>query len=393
MYLDKPMKNHTLMQTIARANRRAPGKAAGVIVDYVGVFQNLQKALAMYAATRGDDTPIHNKDGLVEDLEKALAAATTFCEEAGVDVDAIGLTDKLQRLKLISDAVEALIAPDERRREFLRRASAVVRAYKALLPDERAAPYLKRVATVHVLADAIRGKLGPVDISAITAKIEALLDAKVEGVAITAPIIEGDEAGGRVGLAGIDFEKLAKLFDQRPRTAVEKLRSSAEQMAREMAEENPSRVHLVEKLENLVDEYNAATIDAQRFFEALEKLIAEMGEEVRRAAREGLSQQELTIFDLLTKPEPKLTKQQEIDVKKVARELHARLTELVAAFQWRQRQQTRAEVLSTIRFTLNELPEEPYPETVWSAKVNSVWQFVYHHMPSGAAQSSSGPSA
>ncbi|MFO1213691.1 MAG: hypothetical protein U1E72_03670 [Burkholderiaceae bacterium] len=51
VYLDKPMKNHTLMQTIARANRRAPGKAAGVVVDYVGVFQNLQKALAIYAAT------------------------------------------------------------------------------------------------------------------------------------------------------------------------------------------------------------------------------------------------------------------------------------------------------------------------------------------------------
>jgi type I restriction enzyme R subunit len=388
MYLDKPMKNHTLMQTIARANRRAPGKAAGVIVDYVGVFQNLQKALAIYAATRGGDTPIHNKDGLIEVLEKALADAMTFCKEAGVDVDAIGLKDKLARLKLISDAVEALIAPDERRREFLRRASAVVRAYKALLPDEHAAPYLKRVAVVHVLAEAIRGKLGPVDISVITAKIEALLDAKVEGDAITAPIIEGDEAGGRVDLSGVNFEKLAKLFEQKPHTATEKLRSAAEQTAKEMAEENPTRVHLVEKLENMVDEYNAGTIDVQKFFEALKTLIAEMGEEVQRAAREGLSQQELTIFDLLTKPEPKLTKQQEIAVKKIARELHAKLLELVAGFEWRRRQQTRAEVLSTIRFKLDELPEEPYPETVWNAKVDSVWQFIFHQSPSGAAAQS-----
>ena len=75
IYLDKPMKNHTLMQTIARANRRAPGKTAGVIVDYVGVFQNLQKALAIYAAARAGDTPIHDKEGLVEELEKALAVA------------------------------------------------------------------------------------------------------------------------------------------------------------------------------------------------------------------------------------------------------------------------------------------------------------------------------
>ena len=57
MYLDKPMRNHTLMQTIARANRRAPGKSAGVIVDYVGVFQNLQKALAIYAARGARERP------------------------------------------------------------------------------------------------------------------------------------------------------------------------------------------------------------------------------------------------------------------------------------------------------------------------------------------------
>src|SRR5690606_8379775 len=108
---------------------------------------------------------------------------------------------------LIGQAVEALITPDERRRGFLRLTGAVVRAYKALLPDEKAAPFLKQVATLHVLAETIRGKLGPVDISAIADKIEALLDEKIEGVAITAPIIDGDDAQGRVDLSAIDFEK------------------------------------------------------------------------------------------------------------------------------------------------------------------------------------------
>src|SRR5665647_3240746 len=87
---------------------------------------------------------------------------------------------------------------------------------------------------------ATRGKLGPVDISAVSAKIEALLDEKIEGVAITAPIIEGDAAGGRVDLSAIDFEKLAKLFASRPRTAAEKLRSKAEAKAHDMAERNPT---------------------------------------------------------------------------------------------------------------------------------------------------------
>src|SRR3954452_5306304 len=166
------MKNHTLMQTIARANRRAPGKAAGVIVDYVGVFQNLQKALAIYAAPQGGDTPIQNKDGLVEELEEALADARTFCADAGVDLDAIAAAQKLVRLKLIGDAVERLIAPDDRRRQFLRKTGAAARAYQALLPDERASPYLKPAGVLHVVAEAIRGKLGPVDISALSAQIE-----------------------------------------------------------------------------------------------------------------------------------------------------------------------------------------------------------------------------
>jgi type I restriction enzyme R subunit len=377
IYLDKPMKNHTLMQTIARANRRAPGKTAGVIVDYVGVFQNLQKALAIYAAKGSGSTPIRDKDELVAELEKVLAEACAFCAAVGVDVEAIFNAQKLARLTLISQAGEALVAPDERRRAFFRVAAATARAYRALLPDERAAPYLKPVATLHVLAEATRGKLGPVDISAVSARIEALLDEKIEGVAITAPIIEGDEAGGRVDLSAIDFEKLAQMFASRPRTAAEKLRSKAEAKAHDMAARNPTRIHLVAKLEKLVEEYNLGTLGVEAFFEALKALVATMEEEERRAAREGLSEDELAVFDLLTKPKPKLTKAQEGAVKKVARELLKKLEDQLSVEAWQTKQQTRAAVQSTIRFTLNELPDEPYPEPVWNEKVDAVWAFIF----------------
>ena len=142
------------------------------------------------------------------------------------------------------------------------------------------------------------------DISAVSAKIEALLDEKIEGVAITAPIIEGDEAGGRVDLSAIDFDKLAKLFAGRPRAAAEQLRAEVEAKARDMAASNPTRLHLVEKLEELVEAYNLGTVQVEAFFEALKALTAEMNEEERRAARENLTEEELAIFDLLTKPEP-----------------------------------------------------------------------------------------
>ena len=118
--------------------------------------------------------------------------------------------------------------------------------------------------------------------------------------------------------------------------------------------------------------------------EALKRLIEEMEEEQLRAAREKLTERELAVFDLLTKPSPTLTKAQEIEVKNVARDLLQKLQEHLVA-RWEQNSQTRAAVQSTIRFKLNDLPEEPYPEPLWNDKVDAVWQFVYHHMSAAAA--------
>jgi type I restriction enzyme R subunit len=171
-------------------------------------------------------------------------------------------------------------------------------------------------------------------------------------------------AGGTVGRPkGSDFD------------ADSQLRSAATAKAQELAARNPTRVHLVEKREKLVEDYNLGTLDAEAFFEALKALIARMEDEERRAAREGLTEEELTIFDLLTRPEPELTKAQEAEVKKVARDLLEKLQDLRVSH-WRQNQQTRAAVHSAIRFTLNTLPEDPYPETVWDEKVEAVWQFA-----------------
>jgi type I restriction enzyme R subunit len=144
-----------------------------------------------------------------------------------------------------------------------------------------------------------------------------------------------------------------------------------------MAERNPTRVHLVEKLEKLVETYNLGTVQVEAFFEALKALAAEMDQEEHRAARENLSEDELAIFDLLTRPEPKLTKAQELAVKKVARDLLEKLQDQLAVAQWREKQQARAAVQSTIRFTLNELPTEPYPDLLWNEKVDAVWAFIF----------------
>ena len=114
-----------------------------------------------------------------------------------------------------------------------------------------------------------------------------------------------------------------------------------------------------------------------------------MEEEERRAAREGLTEDELAIFDLLTKPEPKLTKAAGSGSEEVARELLEKLQGELLVPNWRAKMQTRAAVRAEIEVKLNQLPEEPYPELVWNTKVDAVWQFVFHHYPGPVSQRTS----
>jgi len=381
MYLDKPLRNHTLMQTIARANRRAPGKQAGLIVDYVGVFASLQRALEVYASPRGSaaagGAPIQDKAALMDALEAALAPADAACRAAGADLLAILAAPKPARPALIGAAVEALVAPDERRRTFLRLADAAVRAYKAVLPDNRAAPFFPQVAALSVVADAVRARVGTASLPALAARIEALLSGAILGADVAVPFRTG-VADGLLDLSGLDFDKLGTLFANQPRTAAEALRAVAEVKAASMAAANPARADLVARLEELVAAYNAATLDAAAFLAKLKDYCADLDEEERRHAREGLTEAELAIFDLLTQPEPELTKVQEVEVKATARALLAKLKDLLAVRDWHTRQQPSAAVYSSIRFELDRLlPAEPFPEPVWEAKVESVWQFVF----------------
>jgi len=123
VYLDKPMRNHSLMQTIARANRVFPGKHSGVIVDYANVFASLEKALAIYGAGKGGETPVKDKQQLVEELRRSVVDATAFCASHKVMLSEIEATDagSMEHLSRIQDGMNALISPDPLRRDFFAR--------------------------------------------------------------------------------------------------------------------------------------------------------------------------------------------------------------------------------------------------------------------------------
>jgi type I restriction enzyme R subunit len=384
VYIDKPMKNHTLMQTIARANRVAPGKQAGLIVDYVGVFRNLKDALAIYAQPRPGVTtdPIENKTELVEALRVALKQAVAFAEARGVrpaDVLSVGGFERQARLR---EAAEAVLGNDEDKRTFLRIVGDAWRLFRAILPDPAAVEFRGDMIVLQVIAEMIRAiirKEPSRNLLAAIAEIERLIDEAISGAAIRAPIPTGEDLKRLFDLSTVDFERLGQLFAQgQRRTATEILRREAEGRAQSLVSRNPTRTDFLERLNDLIERYNAGSMDVERLFDELTAFVQSMDEEEKRHAKEGLTEEELAIFDILTRPEPRLSKAQELEVKKIARQLLDKLKGEKFIIDWQMRESAKAGVRETIRQEFDLLPEV-YDRKLWDEKVERTYQFVFEH--------------
>ena len=378
IYLDKPMRNHTLMQTIARANRRHGNKEAGLIVDYVGVFRNLQKALAIYGGVTGeaDDTPIKNKAELVEFLKHIIAEVLAFCRIRGVDAKAIQEAAGFGRVALLDDAVESLIESDETKKSFLSQAARVNRIYRAVLPDKEANEFAPDAVLISVLAQKIRSLTPPPDISEVMGQVEELLDRSIAAEGYELPERPDDDQH-LINLSQVDFDKLREQFvKSRKRTEAEKLRAMIERQLQEMVVRNRSRVDFLEKFQRMIDEYNSGSKNIEAFFEELVRFAQSLTEEEKRGVQEGLSEEELALFDILTRPGPELTKKEVTQVKKVCKELLEKLRNEKLVLDWRLRQQTRAAVRRAIEVQLDELPEA-FDETIFGEKCDRAYAHVY----------------
>ena len=385
IYLDKPMRNHTLMQTIARANRVFPGKTAGLIVDYVGILRNLQMALAIYALpTEGPDGGevgpiIKNKAELVEYLKRVIAELAAFCRTLGIDTEKIKTAKGFEKVALIKDAVEALLESEDTKKTYLQTTSLAVRVFKAILPDPLGNELAPDVVLFSILAQKIKSLTPPPDISEIMDQVEDLLDESVaaEGYIIRAAQGDPEDKDLVIDLSRIDFEKLRQRFIQaRKRTEIEKLKGLILQKLQDMVMLNKSRVDYLEKFQKLIDEYNSGSRNLEQIFEDLIKFVKSLNEEEKRALREGLSEEELALFDILTKPNPGLTKKEEAEVKKVARTLLQTLKAEKLVLDWRTRQATRADVRLTIEKILDELPDT-YDENLYQEKCDLCYRHVY----------------
>ncbi len=388
IYLDKPMANHTLMQTIARANRVYKDKPNGLIVDYAGVFVNLQKALAIYGSGSGGgilpgDTPIADKSTLVDALREALDETESFLQELSIDVAACGQATGFQYVRLLEDAVDAILANDQRRATFMSLVSSVRGAFRSLLPDPAAAPYVPRIVRLNVIAEGVCAAEEGADIGPVMQRVGDLLDESVgiPGYVINPPRLRVSDMRamptGVVDLATLDVAELRKQFLLGCQNIeIARLRGAIGDKLERMARLNRTRLDYKQTFEEMIEAYNAGALNAQAVFDQLLAFAQDLNKEERRAIAEQLSEEELAIFDLLTRPSVTLNVKETASVKKVASTLLATLKKEKLVLDWRKRQVSRAAVRVCIAQALDKLPPAYGPE-LYRDKCDQVYQHVY----------------
>ncbi|RKU22194.1 DEAD/DEAH box helicase [Candidatus Poribacteria bacterium] len=381
IYLDKPQRNHTLMQTIARANRVYGDKNNGLIVDYIGVFRDLEKALAVYATgadLEGNQKPIADKSALIEKLRAAITEITEFCRGIGVDLDKAQTDDAFQNIAQINDAMERILINDETKKRYLQLATNVTKLYKAILPDPDAHEFTRICQLIHIIAQKIRNLTPPADISDVMTDVEAVLDQSIapEGYRIGIPV-EGYDTEP-IDLSQIDFEQLSERFNtQHKRLEAEKLRGAITGKLSAMIRLNRSRMDYQAKFEQMIAEYNAGTIGVADYFQRLFDFVNDLTEEDQRASTEDLSEEELAVFDLLTQREPHLTAPERNEVKDAVKEMLETLKRENLGLDWRKHTQTRAQVRLAVENILDKGLPQPYTLELFNQKSEAIYQHIY----------------
>ncbi|KJJ83598.1 type I site-specific deoxyribonuclease, HsdR family [Candidatus Omnitrophus magneticus] len=381
IYLDKPMKNHTLMQTIARVNRVfGENKVAGLIVDYIGVLHNLNKALAIYAAPGEDgvDTPIIDKAELIEQLRLDIQETIELLDEWDISLPEIMKAEGLDCVGLIDDAVECILENDERQAQFREKNAIIQKTYKAILPDTTANEFQPVVKLLQVLADKL-GSISPtVDISDVLAQVSEVLDKSVRVEKRHVSDVKGEYKAGRIlDLSKVDFDKLQEQFKKgRKRMLAEQLRKAIEVRLRALYMLNKSRINYLDTFQKLIDEYNAGSMNVEEYYRRLLEFVKNLNEEEKRSLSENLSEEELAIFDLLVNPPLKMTQKEVMSVKKVAHEILEKLKGDKLVLDWRKKQQAKAAVKLCIEEILEHLPPV-FDSDLYHQKCGLVYQHVY----------------
>lgn len=279
MYLDSPLKEHTLLQAIARVNRTADNKTYGLIIDYWGISEALQEALAIFAPSdvQGAMTP---KGDELPRLQTRHAAAMRFFVN-------VKNKDDL-------DACVAVLEPEDVRAEFDLAFKRFSQSLDMMLPDPRALPFnrdMKWLGKIRATA-AAKYRDEKLDISDCGAKVRQLIEDAViaDGIQILVK---------QVSLFTPEFEDKLKALKSDEARASE-MEHAIKKEIHVKLDENPVFFQsLREKLEQIIDDRKAMRIDAAQQLKLFEALTTELRGHATAAERLGLTETGFAIYGLL----------------------------------------------------------------------------------------------
>ena len=393
LYLDKPMKGHTLMQTIARANRVYPNKNSGTVIGYLDVFKSLKRALIDYASDDSDDMPVKEVDKLYEQLLETIDITKTFCLAHGVDLSrVIDTEDTFKNISLFEEFADVLVSNDEVRNEYRVYANTVSSIYEALRPDifqMKFNPSYKEA--ILYLKDIIDGKIRPDKIEKAKSRINELLDQSI----IAEPNALENEGAGTgliiststpIDLSKLDIDELKEQFKvvKYKNLEISNLRTFIDKKLERMMKQNVTRGSFAERFRRIIEDYNAGGAQDDAFYEKLLEFMEELKAEESRHIKEDLTESELEIFDLLLKD--KITKDEEKRVKLAAKELYKTLIDnkqKLFVVGWEKDEQPQEKVRAEIMSVLNDHLPESYDREIFSSKINLVFDHILDQARTG----------
>ncbi len=391
MYIDKPMKAHTLMQAIARANRVYPGKDFGLIVDYNGMLKSLRAALAQYALgdEGGDEgeivAPIEERlDALIEAIEETENLLRKLGFEPKSLIGAKGF-DKIQAL---ADAEEAVCNSSDTKRRFEILARLVFIRFKALIMEPSVFAYAERHDNIEAVYKKLQERRDNADVTDILKELHRIINAAVRA---QDPGIDQKEAKF-FDLSKINLEKLRDEFFKkvkRKASVLQDIQELVEEKLEMMLKKNPERMDYYKKYSEIIADYNREKdrVTIEETFLKLTELSESLDKEQRRAAEEGLTEDELALFDLLKKEN--LTQAERERVKLASRSLLDSVKKLIAPLEsWTDKEQTQAEVkVLILDYIYQELPTPPFSSDEKQTMANRVFQHVWQQSVSGSFSS------
>ena len=378
LYIDKPMKAHTLMQTIARANRVAEGKTNGLVVDYIGIVKALKQALADYTANakglEGND-PTIDKEKLIKSVDETIAATREFLKEHGIDLQELIEAESFMKLSMLKTAADAMCATVEIRKSYCTLVTTLLNRWKYLDRDDITHERKQAKDAIEAIYKELQKKRKHADITDLSVAINNIIDEHLE---IDSSVVA--ESGRRFDISKIDFDLLQREFAKakQKNLLLKDIQELLHERLAEMLAQNPSRINFYERYQEIIESYNQEQDRAsiEKIFEELMDLSKKLSEEERRYVREGFDNDEqLSMYDLLMKDD--LTKAEIKKIKEVAVELLEKIKNQLATMDHPfEKRETKAAIIITIRDTLWEMLPESYSDESIDSYKDAVFEYV-----------------